>query len=81
MQLSGLIEERLRTKTCEIPVPPFPLPLIAAQLASAQLALIADWLAGRHRCGPAVFAKALCTSSFAAAEALTAPRAPAAPAT
>jgi hypothetical protein len=44
--------------------------LIAVHLASAQLALLEEWLSGRYRCSPAALAKMLHASTYSAATAI-----------
>jgi AcrR family transcriptional regulator len=73
-ELTDHIARRLAGRRGDAAASPFPLPFVAAQLATAQIALLKEWLAGRHRCSPRLFAEALYTSTFAAAQALTAQR-------
>ncbi len=64
--LAGLIEERLPRPACG----GLPANLAATQLATAQLALLTQWLIGRGACPAAVLASALHRSAYASARAL-----------
>jgi AcrR family transcriptional regulator len=66
--LAGMIEPRLTKLARQTRAHPvLPLPLIAAQIAEAQIALITRWLTGRAPIKPAAIAEAL----IAATRALT----------
>jgi AcrR family transcriptional regulator len=69
-RLAVLIEKRL--EAASPPDPIVPIRLGAAQLATAQVALLAAWLSGNHRATPAAFAEALYAASRGAADALLA---------
>jgi AcrR family transcriptional regulator len=58
-QLAILIEARLP------PGGAIPAPLLAIQIAHGQLALIEEWLSGRHGCSPAQIAAALQATAHA----------------
>lgn len=60
--LSGLIEDRIRDQRTGSAIP---LRLIATQIAGAQLAVLEEWLSGRHRCSSADLAQALAASARA----------------
>ena len=65
-ELSALVLQRL-SSISQGPAPALPLPLAAAQVAGGQLALIEEWLCGRHACSAAALARGLYESSCAAA--------------
>lgn len=60
--LTGLIEERVRGERTRSAIP---LSLIATQIAGAQLAVLEEWLSGRHRCSSANLAKSMTASARA----------------
>ena len=62
--LTLLIEEKVAEQQNRSKVP---LRLIAAQIAGGQLALLEEWLSGRHRCSSGDLADALAASSRATA--------------
>ncbi len=66
-QLAGLIEQRLCAdpSTKATAQAALPIPLLAAQLADGQLALIEAWLSGRHGCSAPQIAAALHATSSA----------------
>ena len=69
--LAEMIEPRLAALSRKIHAQPtLPLALIAAQLAEAQLGLIAHWLMGRAPCRPEAVAEALIASTNANVSAL-----------
>lgn len=61
-RLAELVEENLRRSQSRTSVP---LPMAAAAIAHAQLALLDAWLSGRHRCDAAALAAALRTAALA----------------
>ena len=61
-QLADLIAMQLRSKSYRARVP---LPLVATQVAHAQLAALDEWLAGRHRCDPETMVHVLWTGAVA----------------
>jgi AcrR family transcriptional regulator len=72
--LAGAIESRL----ADLPAKyrkAFPIPLIASQLASAQMAMLDEWLRGRGSCSPSEIARALHRSGRAVVQALLRPSA------
>lgn len=70
-QLAGLIERHLSEELYgpRSGILVIPLPLLAIQLAHGQLALIEEWLSGRHRCSSMQMAEALRLTTSAAAQA------------
>ncbi len=70
-QLAGLIERRLGDESPggRFGRPAVPIPLLAVQLSHGQLALIEEWLSGRHGCSAQQIAEALRLTSAAAAHA------------
>jgi AcrR family transcriptional regulator len=64
--LATMIEPRLATVSRLAPGRPIlPLPLIALQLAEAQIALVANWLTGKLACKPEAIAEALIATTQA----------------
>ena len=61
--LAGLIEARLEGGGA------IPAPLLATQIAHGQLALVEEWLTGRHGCSTGEIAAAIRTTSRAVVEA------------
>ena len=68
--LTAVIEEQIRSQRAGSAVP---LRLVAAQIAGGQLAVLEEWLSGRHRCSSADLAQALAASARASVLALGAP--------
>ncbi len=67
-QLASLIEARLNaTASASLSAPAIPIPLLSVQIAHGQLALIGEWLSGRHGCSAAQIAAALQQTAHAAA--------------
>lgn len=64
--LTAVIEARIRGQRR---VSEVPLRLIATQIAGGQLAVLEEWLSGRHRCSSADLAQALAASARAAVSA------------
>lgn len=60
--LTRLIEARIRIEPAGTQVP---VRMIAAQVAGGQLALLEEWLSGRHRCSSLNLAQAIATSTGA----------------
>ena len=60
--LTAVIEEHIRGQR---PGSAVPLHLIAAQIAGGQLAVLEEWLSGRHRCSSADLAQVLAASARA----------------
>ena len=60
--LTGLIEEQIRGQRTGSAIP---LRLIATQIAGAQLAVLEEWLSGRHRCSSADLARSLAAGARA----------------
>lgn len=75
--LAELIEERLATATrrSRHAAPMVPVPMIAAQLADGQLALLESWLTDYPACPAGDVSSALIAATRASASALLAPRA------
>lgn len=61
--LTGLIEDRVRGQRTGSSIP---LRLIATHIAGAQLAMLEEWLSGRHRCSSADIAQSLAAGARAA---------------
>ena len=68
--LTAVIEDQIRGQRTGSAVP---LRLVAAQIAGGQLAVLEEWLSGRHRCSSADLAQALAASARASVLALGAP--------
>jgi AcrR family transcriptional regulator len=68
--LARLIEDRLAAAHDTRGEAGLPRALVAAQIASGQLAMLDEWLTGRHRCSAAQIAAALQGGAHAVAEAL-----------
>lgn len=60
--LTGLIEDRVRGQQTGSAISPR---LIAIQIAGAQLAVLEEWLSGRHRCSSADLAQSLAAGARA----------------
>jgi hypothetical protein len=61
--LAVLIERRIRADFAKTDIVPA---LLAAHIAGGQLAMLDEWLSGRHGCPSSLFAKALHSTSSAA---------------
>lgn len=68
--LRELIEARLRARPRHAPIPPLPAPLLAAYLASAQIAVLAGWLSGQASATPTEIAEGLAALARAATTSL-----------
>ncbi|HEY1630606.1 MAG TPA: helix-turn-helix domain-containing protein [Rhizomicrobium sp.] len=69
--LAGMIEPRLAAVARQARAHPvLPLPLIATQIAEAQIALVTHWLQGRAQVKPAALAESLVASTRALMTAL-----------
>lgn len=74
--LAGLIEPRLAAIARNSGARPLlPLPLIALQLAEAQIILVSNWLGGKFACKPETVAEALIADTSATVSALLRSRA------
>ena len=60
--LTLLIEERIRSGQAKRGIP---ISLVAAQIAGGHLALLEQWLSGRHRCSTSTLAQAIAVSTRA----------------